>query len=178
MTMFAFFFPLSLILVPFSSAENVPSWISGLGKNVGANQIKKLINAIVALASAVITYTVIMVIIAKFFSSPDTSTTDIMNAITTGNIFDANLSDDNLTTMTIMGTVVLVYVVNFIAGQIPNVTNMVMTAFNLKPENSLSEQLANDIETLTKATFDTVKKIGTTIISGGEKKEEKKDDKK
>lgn len=178
MTMFAFFFPLSLILAAFRGAENVPAWISNLGKNVGANQIKKLINAIVALAAAVITYTVIMVIIAKFFSSPDASTTDIMNAITTGNIFDANLSDDNLASLTVMGTVVLVYVVNFISDQIPNVTNMVMTAFNLKPENSLSEQLANDVETLTKATFDTVKKIGTTIISGGEKKDEKKDDKK
>lgn len=174
MTMFAFFFPLSLILIPFRSAESVPSWISGLGKNIGANQIKKLINAIVALASAVITYTVIIVIIAKFFSSPDASTTDIMNAITSGNIFDTNLSDDNLAMLTIMGTVVLVYVINFIAGQIPNVTNMVMSAFNLKPENSLSEQLANDVETLTKATFDMVKEVGSTIISGGEKKDDKK----
>lgn len=181
MTMFAFFFPLSLILVPFRSAESVPSWISGLGKNVGANQIKKLINAIVALASAVITYTVIMVIIAKFFSSPDASVNEIMNAITAGNIFEADLSDDNLASLTVMGTVVLVYVINFIQDKIPEVTNMVMSAFNLKPENSLSEELANDVETLTKATFNTVKTIGATIISGGEKKEEKtekKDDKK
>ena len=178
MTMFAFFFPLSLILVPFQGAENVPSWISGLGKNVGTSQIKKLINAIVALASAVITYTVIMVIIAKFFSSTDTSVNDIMNAITTGNIFEADLSDDNLESLTVMGTVVLVYVINFIQDQIPQVTNMVMSAFNLKPDNSLSEQLANDVETLTRATFNTVKQIGATIISGGEKKEEKKDDKK
>ena len=178
MTMFAFFFPLSLILVPFRSAESVPSWISNLGKNIGTSQIKNLINAIVALASAVITYTVIMVIIAKFFSSPDTSVNDIMNAITTGNIFDADLSDDNLATLTIMGTVVLVYVIDFIQKEIPNVTNMIMSAFNLKPDNSLSEQLANDVETLTSATFNTVKKIGATIISGGEKKEEKKDDKK
>ena len=170
MTMFAFFFPLSIILVPFRGAESVPSWISGLGKNVGANQIKKLINAIVALASTVITYTVIMVIIAKFFSSPDASVNEVMNAITTGNIFDADLSDDNVASLTIMGTTVLVYVINFIQEQIPNVTNMVMNAFNLKPENSLSEQLANDMETLTKATFDTIKKIGTTIVSGGVKK--------
>ena len=178
MAMFAFFFPISLVLAAFRSGENIPAWISGLGKNIGGAQIKKLINAIVALASAVITYTVIMVIVAKFFSSPDTGTADIMNAITTGNIFDMELSGENILSITLMGMVALIYVINFIQDQIPNVSNMVMSAFNLNPEKSLSEQLANDVETLTKATFDTVKKVGTTIISGGDKKEEKKDDKK
>ena len=178
MAMFAFFFPISLVLAAFRSGENIPAWISGLGKNIGGAQIKKLINAIVALASAVITYTVIMVIVAKFFSSPDTGTVEIMNAITTGNIFDMDLSGENILSITLMGMVALIYVINFIQDQIPNVSNMVMSAFNLNPEKSLSEQLANDVETLTKATFDTVKKVGTTIISGGDKKEEKKDDKK
>ena len=176
MTLFAFFFPLSLILIAFRGADNVPSWISGLGKDVGINQIKKLINAIIALASAVITYTVIMVIIMKFFSSPDALTGDIMNAITTGQIFDLDLSDDNFASLTVMGTVVLIYVINFIQDQIPQVTNMVMSAFNVKSENTLSEQLANDVETLTKATFDTVKKIGSAVISNGEQKEKKKED--
>jgi len=178
MAMFAFFFPISLVLAAFRSGENIPAWISGLGKNIGGAQIKKLINAIVALASAVITYTVIMVIVAKFFSSPDTGTADIMNAIATGNIFDMDLSGENILSITLMGMVALIYVINFIQDQIPNVSNMVMSAFNLNPEKSLSEQLANDVETLTKATFDTVKKVGATIISGGDKKEEKKDDKK
>lgn len=174
MAMFAFFFPLSLVLLAFRGADNVPSWMSGLGKDVGLNQFKNLINAIVALASAVITYTVIMVIIAKFFATPDTSVNDIMNAITTGNVFDMDLSDDNLATLTVMGTVVLVYVINFIQSQIPKVTEMVMSAFNLKPENTLSEQLANDAETLTSAAFNTAKNIGSIIINHGEKKEDKK----
>ena len=174
MTMFAFFFPLSLVLVAFKGAENLPSWISGLGKNVGANQIKNLINAIVALAAAIITYTVIMVIIAKFFSAPDASVNEIMNAITSGNIFEADLSDDNLASLTVMGTVVLVYVINFIQDEIPKISKMVLSAFNVDVKNDLSEQLANDVETLTSATFNTVKKIGATIISGGEKKDDKK----
>lgn len=178
MAMFAFFFPISLVLAAFRSGENIPAWISGLGKNIGGTQIKKLINAIVALASAVITYTVIMVVVAKFFSSPDTGTAEIMNAITAGNIFDMDLSGENILSITLMGMVALIYVINFIQDQIPNVSNMVMSAFNLNPEKTLSEQLANDVETLTKATFDTVKKVGATIISGGDKKEEKKDDKK
>ena len=178
MTMFAFFFPLSLVLIAFRGADNVPSWISGMGKNIGIGQFKTLINSIIALAAAVITYTVIMVIIAKFFAAPDISSNDIMNAITSGNIFDANLSDDNLATLTVMGTLVLVYVINFIQKEIPNVTKMVLAAFNVQLDNKYSEQLANDSMQLTTATFETIKKVGTTIISGGEKKQDKQDDKK
>lgn len=177
MALFAFFFPLSLVLIAFRGSDNVPSWISGLGKDVGINQFKSLINAIVALASAVITYTVIMVIIARFFTSPDASVDEIITAITTGNVFNADLSDDNLESLTIMGTVVLVYVINFIQTKIPEVSNMVMSAFNVRPDNKLSEQLANDAMALTSATFNTVKNVGKIIINGGETKD-KKDDKK
>lgn len=172
MTMFAFFFPLSLVLTVFRGPEHVPSWISGLGKNIGGEQIRNLINAIVALASAVITYTIIMVIITKFFSSPDTSTNEIMNAITTGAVFDIDISANNVLSLTLMGMVVLIYVINFIQDQIPNVTNMVMSAFNLKPETKLSAQLANNIETF--------KNMSTKISSDSEtnQKQENKDDKK
>ena len=103
-----------------------------------------------------------------------------MNAITNpeNSIFDIDWSDKNLETLTIMSTVVLVYVINFIQEQIPQVSNMVMSAFNLKPENKLSEQLANDAETLTKAAFNVVKNVGQTVLSGGEKTSDKKEDKK
>jgi hypothetical protein len=77
-----------------------------------------------------------------------------------------------------MGTVVLVYVINYIQNQIPNVSKKILSAFNVSAENTLSEQLANDAETLTSATFNTIKSIGETVISGGEKKADKKDDKK
>lgn len=180
MTMFAFFFPLSLVLVAFRGADSVPKWISSLGKNIGADRIKSLINAIVALASAVITYTVVMVIIAKFFSSPDMGTNELMTAITTGAIFDYDFSGGNVMSISLMGMIVLAYVIEFITDkkQVNNVTNMIMGAFNLKPENSLSEQLANDVETLTKATYDTVKKIGETIITDGKKSGDKPEEKK
>ena len=175
MTMFAFFFPLSLVFIVFRGADNVPSWISGLGKKIGINQFKTLINAIIALSAAVITYTVIMVIIAKFFTAPDASVNDIMNAITTGDIFNADLSDDNLATLTVMGTVVLVYVINFLTDkkQIEEVTKMVLSAFNVDANNKYSEQLANDAMQLTSATFDTVKKVGKIVISGGKKEDAK-----
>ncbi len=171
MTFFAFFFPLSLILVAFKGA-NAPSWISNLGKNVGTGQFKKLINAIIALAAAVLTYTVIMVIIAKFFSAPGQSAADIMQLITSGEVFAGDLSGDNLAVMTLGGCIILVYVLNFIYDQIPNVTKMVLDSFGVSTENQLSEQLANDAMKLTTNIIETVKKTGQTIISGG-----KKDDK-
>ena len=180
MTIFAFFFPLSLVLIAFRGADNVPSWISGLGKDIGINHFKTLINSIIGLASAVITYTVIMVIIAKFFASPEASVNDIMNAITSGHIFDVELSDDNIATMSVMGIAVLAYVVNFLTDKklISQVTDMVLAAFNVKAENKLSEQLANDAMQLTSDMFKVVKSVGSTAISAITKKDDKKEDKK
>jgi len=180
MTIFAFFFPLSLVLIAFRGAENVPSWISGLGKDIGINHFKTLINSIIGLASAVITYTVIMVIVAKFFASPEASVNDIMNAITTGHIFDVELSDDNIATMSVMGIAVLAYVINYLTDKklISQVTDMVLAAFNVKAENKLSEQLANDAMQLTSDMFNVVKSVGSTAISAITKKDGKKEDKK
>ena len=180
MTLFAFFFPLSLVLIAFRGAENVPSWISGLGKDIGIGQFKTLINSIIALASAVITYTVVMVIIAKFFATPDISINDIMNAITTGNIFDTELSDDNIASMSVVGIAVLAYIINFLTDKklISNVTDMVLSAFNVKSENKLSEQLANDAMQLTSDMFNVVKNVGSTVVSNITKKDDKKEAKK
>lgn len=174
MTFFAFFFPLSLILVAFKG-DNAPKWMSGLGKDVGINQFKKLIDSIVALAAAVLTYTVIMVILAKFFAEPGQSAADIMNMITSGEIYSDELSEENLQAMTLGGCVVLVYVLNFIYGQIPQVTSMVLSSFGVSSENKLSEQLANDAMQLTNDVLNVVKQAGKNILSGGEKSDNKED---
>lgn len=174
MAYFAFFFPLSLMLFAFNGADNVPKWFGGLGKTVGVNQFKNLINAIITLASAVITYTVIMAIIAKFFANPDVSSADLMNAITTGEIFDADLDMTNVEAMTLTSCVVLVYVLNFLQDQIPQVTKMVLSVFGVSEEKQLSETLANDMMQLTQNVVDTTKKIGEKIISGGEDKDKDK----
>ena len=173
MTFFAFFFPLSLILVAFKGG-NAPEWISSLGKNVGTDQFKKLINSIIALSSAVITYTVIMVIIAKFFSAPGQSAAEIMELITTGHVFAGDLSGDNIAAMTLGGCVILIYVLNFIYGQIPQVTSMILDSFGVSSENELSEGLANDAMKLTTNIVTTAKNIGKTILNGGENKEDDK----
>ncbi len=174
MTYFAFFFPLSVAMISFRGNSGMPKWMSGFGNKLGTGQIKTLINAIIALSSAVMTYTVIMVIIGKYFSAPGASATEITQIILDGDkFFSDDLSTNNLEQMTIIGAVVLLYVVNFLYGRIPEVTKMVLATFNLKPENQLSEKMGNDMLSLTKAVAGTITKVGKTIINGGEEEKKK-----
>lgn len=174
MALFAFFFPLSLIMVIFKDVKEVPKWFGDIGKTVGVAQIKNLISAIVTLGSVVLTYTVIMVIVAKFFSAPDASVVDLMGAITSGQIYADDLNTENLQAMTLVSCIALVYVMNFIFSQIPQITKMILSAFSVEENTKHGEQFANDMMTLTKDAFDIAVKAGKTIISGGESKDEKK----
>lgn len=164
MTFFAFFFPLSLVMTAFKGAQHVPAWMGNIGKGLGTDQFKNLINAIISLAAAVITYTVIMVIIAKFFASSGTDTADLMHLITTGDVFAADLSDENVAGITLMGAIVLIYVLNFIYGQIPQVTKMILGAFNVSNENKLSEQLADDAMKLAKNIANAATTAGKALV--------------
>ena len=160
------------MLTAFKGGD-APGWMAGLGKTMGTGQFKNLINAIIALASAVLTYTVIMVIIAKFFAEPGQSASEIMELITNGNIFAGDLSDENLAAMTIGGCVILVYVLNFIYDQIPQVTSMVLDSFGVSAENTLSEKLADDAMKLTTNVVNAATALGKNILSGGKEKDDK-----
>ncbi len=170
MTFFAFFFPLSLMLVSFKGASDVPSWMSKIGSSLGVGQFKNLMNAIIALASAVLTYTVIMVLIATFFAAHGTTSADLMQVILSGDVFNAELSDDNLAELGIASSVVLIYVLNFIQAQIPKVTSMVLDTFGVGEDHKLGDQLANDAETLTRRVVETATKTVKTIVKGGNEK--------
>lgn len=170
MTFFAFFFPLSLMLVSFKGASDVPSWMSKIGSSLGVGQFKNLMNAIIALASAVLTYTVIMVLIATFFAAHSTTSADLMQVILSGDVFNAELSDDNLAELGIASSVVLIYVLNFIQAQIPKVTGMVLDTFGVSEDHKLGDQLANDAETLTRRVVETATKTVKTIVKGGNEK--------
>lgn len=172
MAMFAFFFPLSLMMMAFKGVEHVPDWLTHFGKGVGTDQFKKLVNAIVALASCVITYTVIMVILAKFFSDPDVASVGLMEKITTGQIFESDLSLENLEDITLVKTVILTYVMVFIYKQIPQVTKTILSAFNVGEETSLSDQLSKDAERLVTVAAQGAVKVGKIIASGGEEKKD------
>lgn len=170
MAFFAFFFPMSLMLLAFDGAEHIPDVVKNVSKHISKDQIKKLINAIVALASCVLTYTIIMMVIAKFFSDPDETNVALMEKIMSGEVFEADLNDENLEALTLMSVTVLVYVLNFIYKQIPQITSMILGVFGVSAENQLSEKLADDALTLSKNVINTAVSVGKTIINGGEEK--------
>ena len=100
-----------------------------------------------------------------------------MNAILSGEVFASDLSEENLASITLIGAIILVYVLNYIYKQIPNVSKMVLGAFGASDgENKLSEQMANDAEKLVALVTNGIKNVGNKIINNGEKKDEKKDD--
>lgn len=176
MAMFAFLFPIGLMMMSFRGGD-MPDWMSSLGKGLGTDQLKKLISAIITLASAVITYMVILAIISRYFSDSGTDTNELMNAILSGKVFESDLSDENLASITLIGAIILVYVLNYIYKQIPNVSKMVLGTFGATDgENKFSEQMADDAEKLVGLVTSSIKSVGNTIINGGEKKDEKKDD--
>ena len=115
-----------------------------------------------------------MVIIAKFFSLSGADTTTLMQAITSGQVFADDLNTENLQAMTLASCIILVYVLNYIYGQIPQISKMILSAFGVSEEKSESEQLANDMLHLTSTIWENAKKIGTTIIKGGETGDGKK----
>jgi hypothetical protein len=183
MTFFAFLFPLSLVMFAFKESE-APDWVKKIGSSLGAGHFKKLVSAIISLSAAVLTYTVIMTIIAKFFSG-DVSTAQLMQMITSGDIFADKLSDDNLAMMSLSGCIVLIYIVNFLADQVGKVTDMVMSTFDVKDvptqfneKKTLGGQLGDDVIKFTENVGKSVKDTTKTLLGGADKKDDKKDEKK
>lgn len=176
MAFFAFFFPVSLATFAFNGADSVPDVIKKIGKGVGVNQIKNLISSIVTLGSVIITYTVIMAIIAKFFSATDVSNVELMNAITSGDIFEKDLSAENLEALTLTSCIALMYVLNYVYKQIPQITKIILGAFEVEEKNEYGDKIADDLMRLTKNVYDTTVNIGKIIINGG--KEDKKEESK
>ena len=98
-----------------------------------------------------------------------------MGAILSGDVFAADLNEDNLAQITLISSVVLVYVLNFIYDQIPQVTKMVLSAFDVSEEHKMGDQLADDAMRLTTDVVQAATKIAKTVLSGGDAP--KKDDK-
>ena len=189
MAMFAFLFPIALMMMSFRGGD-MPEWMSSLGKGLGANQLKKVIASIVALGASVITYIIVMIIIARFFTDSGTSVNELMNAIMSGNVFESDLSDDNLASITLVSMIVLLYVLDYIYSKVPDVSKMILDTFGVTSENSMSEQMADDAETLVgtitagiKSVHEKIKgdentKKATDKKESGDKTMDKKDDSK
>jgi len=177
MAMFAFFFPLSLAAASFKEISDMPSWLSwikGLGKGIGVEQIKNMVSAIISLGAAVITYTVILIIIAKFFAGTDGNTdhfTELLTAIQNGSVFEEDLNTSGLTDLTLTSVVVLVFVLSFIYENIPKVTNMILGMFEVsESDNAAGKELAGFLKESTSGFYDKTKKFVKKIINhDGEK---------
>ena len=165
MAMFAFFFPISLMAAAFrdTTDDDLPSWlgwIKSLGKGVGVEQIKNLIAAIISLGSAVITYTVILVIIARFFTDPNDGTNNfdaLLLAIMNGTVYSEDLNVTGKYDITITSVVVLVYVLTFIYRKIPEITDIILGMFKApRPDADIAktrENLGNSVMSATKSMF-------------------------
>lgn len=165
MAMFAFFFPLSLIFFIFKDAASAPGWIKKLGADFGVGQIKKLVNAIVSIAATILTYTIIMFIIDGFLD---------VNVISgsTEALFDFDIDNSKAMEITIASAIVLVYVINYIAGEIPKVTKKIFEAFGIQQETALSDEMGENMWKLTGIVADNAKKLAKTIINPDSTKKE------
>lgn len=158
MAMFAFFFPLSLVLFIFKDANDLPGWMKNLGGNLGSGQIKKLINAIVSIASTILTYTVIMMIIRGYLDSngfdPNAGPIDYAS------LFNFDMEHSDAMQLTFSGAIVLVYVIRYIADQVPQITKKIMSVFGISQEDSLSKEMGENVLKLTEI----VKNKATQVI--------------
>lgn len=171
MAFFALFFPLSLMLMAFKDAEHVPEWFKSLGASLGTQQIKKLISSIVTLGSAVIGYTIVMVVIGKFFSSPDVESSGLVNAILSGEIYNDSLDMENLQSMTLFTFVSMLFVLRYVFKQIPEITKMILSAFSVQTENTHSEKIATFAQ-------ESIQNIKNLITKNKDKDKGEKKDKK
>ena len=171
MMFFAFFFPLSLATIVFrTTPKDGPEWTKWMGKlgtTMGSEQIKSLINAIVTLGSVVIVYNIIGLIIGTFFLENGMDINQMMSVIQNPeiNVFDYDLSSDNMEAITLIGCIVLWYIINVIAENIPTISKEIMAVFELKPEkNSLGEELGESVMKQAQGIFNGAKDKTKKII--------------
>ncbi|MGI5845642.1 MAG: hypothetical protein ACOX7D_00440 [Alphaproteobacteria bacterium] len=183
MTFFAFFFPFMLVLWVFKNSKSA-DWVKNMSKKITPTFFKNLINSIVSLATVVITYVIIMVVMAKFFTGSNSSSAELTEQIMNGTIFAGDLSDDNLTMVTLFGVLVLVYIVQYLASNISQVSKAITDTFEITDIHtdgkSAGETMGEDALKIGKNTFDFAKNTGKILWSAAtgkesDKKEENKE---
>lgn len=173
MTFFAFFFPFMLVFWVFRNSKSA-DWIKSMGDKITPEFFQNLINSIVSLATVVITYVVIITIMAKFFTGFGGDSAEMTRQIMDGSIFAGDLSDDNLAMITLGGTLVLVYVIQYLADNIKQVSREITETFGVKDRHEAGDSLGEDVLKIGKNTFDFAKSTGNIIISAATGKEPEK----
>ena len=177
MAMFAFFFPLSLVFFIFQGASDLPDWLKNLGKNLGGSQIKTLLNAIASVASTILTYTVIILVIRGYLVGNGINIDSIQNSAES--IFDFDLDNPSAIQISFFGTIALVFIVQYLANKKDDITKEIMSAFNTKQENTLSKEAGENAWKLTTLVTNKSKQVVKTIVNpGAAKEEDKKEEKK
>ena len=165
MAMFAFFFPLSLVLFIFRGAADLPGWMKNLGQDLGGKQIKQLINAIVSVAAAILTYTIILLIIRGYLNGYELNSESIPTI--TESILNFDLDNPNVTQLTFSGSIVLVFVLNYLQSKIPDITNEIMSTFGVKQEDKLSKEMGNNALALTNIVINQAKTLTGIVVNKG-----------
>lgn len=174
MALFAFFFPISLVLFIFKDAQKLPEWMKSLGGNLGAGQIKTLINAIVSVISSIITYTIVILIIRGYLDKNGVDIGSIQAS--TSSLFEFDLDNSDAMQITFTGAIVLVYVINYIADQIPKVTDKILSVFGISQENKLSNEMGDNTLAMIDIVTQEAKKIRDIVKNPKEAASEKKSD--
>jgi hypothetical protein len=177
LTVFAFFFPLMLTLFVFKNSKSA-EWITNMSSNITPKYFKNVIDSIVSLATVVITYVVIMVIIAMFFESKNGDSAAMTAQIMDGSIYAGDLADDNLAMVTLGGFLVLVYIVMYLAENIKQVSKMITDAFGVAERHEVGNTLGDDAIKVGKNAFDFAKSTGKILWDSatGKKPEDKKEE--
>jgi ABC-type Fe3+ transport system permease subunit len=175
LAMFAFFFPFMLAFFVFKNSSSA-DWVKKFGDAFAPKLIKDVFNAICALAVAVIVYTIVMVIIAKFFASDMMSSNEIVRHILDGTISKDILSNDNLVNMTLMGCIIVGFIVNYLTERIPSIGKDIWAAFGVQdPDAKMGKEIGEAVETVAKNLIaGGVKKIQALATDPKDQKDEKK----
>ena len=147
MTYFAFFFPVSMTIFIFKNS-NVPSFVKGIGSALGTSKFKSVINSIVTLATATLTYLIAIMIISRFLGNHNISVQEIMYMITSNNISENIISDESIVSISLVSILVILYMVNFISTQINTIKNTILKVFEIEEEKTLGEELYSNMKKL------------------------------
>jgi hypothetical protein len=124
---------------------------------------------------AIITYTIAMVVIAKFFASDAMTSNEIVKHILAGTVSKDILSNENLTNLTLMSCIVIGFVLNYLTSKIPETSREVFNAFGLEPEKAkIGDEVGQQVETVVQNTIKGLVAKGKVLAGKTlEKKEEK-----
>jgi hypothetical protein len=116
--------------------------------------------------------------LAKFFSPSGVDASVLMESILSGEIYGEDLNASNLQSIKLLSCIALMYIVNYIFEQIPQISQMIMSAFSVEENKKYGDEMADNLMVLSEDAFKIVTGVGKTILSGGKDKEDKKEGKK